>query len=401
MVFQRRGTRLYMRRHFNTGICIAVLLITAAAAAAVPVEIKYAEGFSIDSFDGYSLVSVYFPGSGKQSEPIEYVLIDTRGLTSRETAQVRERARAEHPAVSGPHVIEVPVDRCVLLSTTFIPPFSRFQALERIAGVDYIDNIYDSGVRQRLLENGAVEVGNGPGLDLELTIESRPQIVMVNLIEGEWNTAPKLEKAGITVVVNGDYLENSPLGRAEWIKFIALFLGKEEEARSWFSDIEERYLHLVSAVADRAGRPPSVVLNMPAAGRWVVPGGEGYFARFLEDARADYLWRQAAGTRSLVLDVETVFARALTADVWLHQYGVGSIDEIVRADSRLRSMKAVMTGRVANNDARTNSAGSNDFYESGPYRPDIILADLIAILHPVTAGELLPEHKLYYYRYIE
>ena len=390
-----------MRRCFITGICIAVLLITAAAAEAVPADIKYAEGFSIDRYDGYSLVSVSYSRDDRQSITIEYILIDTRGLNQMQRRQIRDRAGEGHPRIPSNRFIEVPVDRCITLSTTFIPPFSFFDALDRIVGVDYIGNIYDSGIRRQLIGNGVAEVGNGPNLDLELTIDSMPQMVMVNLIEGEWNTVPKLEKAGVPVVVNGDYLETSPLGRAEWVKFIALFLGKEKEAAAWFSGIERRYLELASAVAAETVQLPSVVLNMPAAGRWVVPGGEGYFARFLADARADYLWRNTAGSRSLVLDVETVFSRALTADVWLHQYGVDGIDAIIRADSRLRSMKAVRTGRVANNDARTNPAGSNDFYESGPYRPDIILADLVTILHPGMAEELLPEHRLYYYRYLE
>ncbi len=380
---------------------LVFLLITVSTAAAAPLEIKYARGFSAGMHEGYALVTVYPSGPSEQDTAIEYLLIDTRGLARHQIERLTARARGEHPFVPESRVIEVPVDRCILLSTTFIPPFSSFRALERIVGVDYIDNIYDSGVRRRLVENDAAEVGNGPGLDVELTIDARPQIVMVNLIEGEWNTAQRLEKAGVTVVVNGDYLETSPLGRAEWMKFIALFLGKEEEARSWFSGIEERYLRLAQELERRASNLPTVIMNIPAGGRWVVPGGEGYFARFLEDARADYLWRNTPGSSSLILDVETVFSRALTADVWLHQYGVEGIDEITRADRRLRGMKAVRTGRVANNDARTNPAGSNDFYESGPYLPDIILADLVTILHPEIAGELLPEHRLYYYRYLE
>lgn len=374
-------------------IIFAMLLPGAVDSAAQTIEINYAEGFSAQRMSDHILVSVCpFTGSC-ETGPIRYVLIDKE----RESfTQVRRQLEREYPMVPASRFISVPVERCILLSTTFLHPFKRFDAVHRISGVDFIDYIYDQQIRRQLKENRAVEVGNGPSLDMERLVSSQPDMVMVNLIEGEWNTVPKLEQSGFPVVVNRDYLETSPLGRAEWVKFIALFLGELQRADKWFGEIERRYLAL-AAKAKEAETVPSVLLNTPLSGRWVVPGGEGYIAQLLKDANSRYLWAESEGSSSLVLDVESVFAKSVQADVWLHQYGMESLKELEGSDGRFSRMKAVKTGRVVNNDARVSGTGSNDFYESGAYNPDIILADLIAVLHP----ELLPEHELSYYRYLE
>ena len=359
----------------------------------VSMEIEYAEGFSITSFEEYTRVEVYPAGRAEKSEHVSYYLIHRE---RQDFMRVFSLVADRHPAVPVSRIIGVPVDRCILLSSTFLPPFRYFDELDRIAAVDHIDNLYDSGIKSRLKKNGTLEVGSGSSLDLEMAAAIRPEIVMVNMIEGEWNAAAKLEKAGMTVVVNGDYLESTPLGRAEWMKFIGLFLGREAEADAWFREVRDRYLGL-AGMAGQIVEKPSVILNVPLSGRWVIPGGGGYMARFLEDAGAEYQWNHSPESRSLIFDVETVFSQAVNADVWLHQYGAGSIQDLVGSDPRFRRMKAVRGGRVINNDARQSGAGSNDFYENGPYSPDIILADLISVLHP----GLLPEHRLYYYRYLE
>lgn len=120
-------------------------------------------------------------------------------------------------------------------------------------------------------------------------------------------------------------------------------------------------------------------------------------ARFIQDAGGDYLWSSESQSRSLVIDVEAVFVKALDADIWLHQYGSRSLQELAQADQRLQRLNAFKTQQVVNNDARTSEAGSNDFYEGGPYQPDIILADLISLFHP----SLLPAHSLHFYRFLE
>jgi iron complex transport system substrate-binding protein len=132
-------------------------------------------------------------------------------------------------------------------------------------------------------------------------------------------------------------------------------------------------------------------------GRWVLPGGESYMARFLEDAGADYVYAENEKSAALIMDTEAVYAEVVDAEYWLHQYGWDSLSDVVAHDPRLGRLEAFNEGHVLNNDARVNEGGGNDFYESGPYRPDLVLEDLVRIFHP----EQLPDHRLYYYRYLK
>jgi iron complex transport system substrate-binding protein len=336
-------------------------------------------------------------GEGKGGEVLRYALVQKEGLAD---PRFREKISASLKAVGGADLVPVPLESLVSLSTTFLPPLVFFDKKEVLKGVDSLKNIYDEDLRRDLETGGVVEVGNGPGLDIEKLLALQPEAVMTNLVEGEWNVVPGLRRAGIPVLVNSDYLETSPLGRAEWVKFVALFIDAEQEAELFFREIEERYLSLREMVKD-LDRPseekPEVFFNNPQSGRWVVPGGGGYMAAFVRDAGASYIWEDERGSASLVLDEEAVFARVLRAEVWLHQYGWRSLGEALRQKPAFARLEAVRGGRVVNNDARVNLSGSNDFYESGPYWPDRILADLISIFYP----DLLPDHKLYYYRFLE
>lgn len=368
---------------------VFLILFTALTASAGAVDVKYAQGFEVDKRAEFTLVEVY---AGSGGESLRYLLVPEERF---EDPALREEIEEQFPSLPAQQIISVPVKNAVLLSTTFVPPFEYFQALDSIGGVDQIKYLYDMELRKRLYAAGVFEVGNGPTLDLERLVAAGPDIVMANAVEGEWNVIPKLKRAGIPVVVNSDYLETSPLGRAEWMKFIALFLGKYEEAEKRFTATEARYLSL----RDRAGRSenrPEVLLNTPMSGTWVVPGGDGYMAQFIEDAHGKYLWADSSGYKSLFLDVETVFSKAKSADIWLHQYGWTSRRDVLQSDSRFSNLKAFQNEEVVNNDARMNEHGGNDFYENGPYQPDLILKDLIAVFHP----ELFPAHELYFYRYL-
>lgn len=397
---------MYLRHLVKVCLFLSILLagvgaegfgIDSSGAAGFKTVVRYARGFSVREFEDFTLVSVHPAGPGGGEEAIRYVLV----RRDREAdPKIRREIELTLRTIGDAQIVPVPVERIVSLSTTFLPPFVFFEKLDLVTGVDYLNNIYDEETRRRLERNGAAEVGNGPGLDLEKIVALEPEAVMANLVEGEWNVVPELRRAGIPVLVNSDYLETNPLGRAEWVKYIALFAGAEQEAEDFFREVEQRYLDLrrrVEKAGPASGERPKVFFNNPLSGRWVVPGGGGYMAAFVRDAGGVYLWEDEAGSTSLILDIEAVFARALRGDVWLHQYGWKTREDVLRQEPGFARIRAVRTGRVVNNDARVNEYGSNDFYESGPYRPDRILEDLISIFYP----SLLPGYELYYYRFLE
>ncbi len=380
-------------------IGISLLLLWAGSGQYLSaLSVQYAEGFSIEERRGYTLLHIHLPVSGREVSST-YVVVPRDSEKSISEKQIRETLSLDS---TGPKVqfIKTPVKKLIPLSTTFLPPLELLDVEHVVSGIDKLDLIYSEKLRTTVVEQNIPQVGNGPSLDVEKVVHLKPVVVMANYTQGEWNVIPKLKKASIPVILNGDYLESDPLGRAEWMKFIGLLCGRAAEAEKQFNDIAEDYTYLKEKVASALSRDavsPKVVMNRPMNGRWVVPGGKGYMAQFIKDAGGEYLWAQDSHSRSLVLDVEEVFLKALRADFWLHQYGRTSLEDLAGEDQRLGKLKAFQEGNVVNNDARMNEAGSNDFYESGPYRPDVILADLISLFHP----SLLPAHSLYYYRYLQ
>ncbi|MFP4490236.1 MAG: ABC transporter substrate-binding protein [Spirochaetaceae bacterium] len=375
------------------GVLFSALMLCSVLLTAGAMEVEHAEGFSVDRVGDYTVVrvsrlweengseSVYCLVSRTYEKSDEEILKDVRGkLSSREEIQL----------------IRTPVTSFGALSTTYLYPLAELGEVDSLVAVDKHDYVYNREVRGLIEEGDVAEVGDGPTIDLEKIVALDPELVMATGVAGEWNTAERLEKADVPVVVNADYLEKTPLARAEWIKFISLFFEKGEQAARAFDRIEKEYGELKKQAADKEDRP-SVLLNRPMQGRWVLPGGESYMAHFLEDAGADYMLSSDKSDASVTRDVEWVYKEALEEEFWLHQYGWESLEDVRQNDQRLTELRSFREENLVNNDARVNKGGGNDFYESGPYRPHIILADLVKIFHP----SLLPEHSLHYYRYLE
>jgi iron complex transport system substrate-binding protein len=240
-------------------------------------------------------------------------------------------------------------------------------------------------------------VGNDDQVDVEAVLGLKPNLVFTfgvgNSSDG---SVAKLTEASLATVIDGAYMEETPLGRAEWIKFTAAFFGKEARADSLYAEIERGYSALV-ALASKAKTRPTVLVNAPFGGIWWVPGGRSYVARFLADAGADYLWAVDTTRGSLNLDLEAVLARAVKADYWLNPGDWRSLSEARSRDPRNVYFQSFRVGHIYNNDKIRGPGGGNDFFETGPARPDWILADLISIFHP----ELLPNHTLRWYRMLE
>jgi iron complex transport system substrate-binding protein len=213
-------------------------------------------------------------------------------------------------------------------------------------------------------------------------------------IQGETATQyKKLEELGIKVVLNGDYLESLPLGKYEWIKFLAAFFDVSSEASEKFTTIEREYLSL-TGMCDSLKYKPKVMTGLPWKGAWYVPGGESYLAQMIKDAGGDYIWNDIQQRESVPLNFEKVIERGSTADFWINTGLSNSLNDILNEDMRLEKVKPFQEKRIFNNNAITNPTGGNDFWESGITHPQVILKDLIKIFHP----ELLPAHKLVYYK---
>jgi iron complex transport system substrate-binding protein len=193
-------------------------------------------------------------------------------------------------------------------------------------------------------------------------------------------------------------MEDDPLGRAEWIKFFALFYGESAKADAQFADIEKAYAQIKSRVPKAAsGKKPSVLVNAPFQGSWNVSGGQSYMARFIADSGGHYLWSDDPGSGGLTLSVEAVYAKALDADVWLNPGTAENLAALKAMDPRFADLKAYKSGEVWNNTLRTLPSGANDYFESAVFKPQLVLQDLAAIINPRT----FPGQAGYYYKRVK
>ena len=206
----------------------------------------------------------------------------------------------------------------------------------------------------------------------------------------------KLENFGIKVVFNGDYLETSPMGKLEWVKFMGAFYNVSDQTSQKFNKVEEEYGQLSKRCLNLKQRP-KVMCGIPWKGVWYIPGGDSYVAKMIADAGGDYIYKNIRKRESVPMNFEKVIEHANEADIWINTDQVGSLRDLMGEDERLGMIRPFKAKQIYNNDARSNPKGGNDFWESGFVQPQIVLEDLIKIFHP----ELLPKHVLVYYKKLE
>ena len=340
---------------------------------------RHASRFRVDYQDGHKRIDIVDPWRGAQFD-ISFVLLPCD-----------EEAPPLDPETV---ILRIPPQRVVTTSTTQLPHFIALDVIEHLAGHNRFDYVSSPEIRERIDAGTLVEVGDGVRLNPEMLIDLEPDLVLATSIGNpELDVLGMLRGLDLPFALDSAFIEETPLGRAEWIKFTALFFDKEAEANLLFDAIEARYQALAE-LASSAARRPTVLVGTPFQGTWHVSGGAAYQARLIADAGGSYLWADDPSSGAIPLDFEAVYARGLSADVWLHPYGWSSLNDGIRLDSRMGDFAAFQSGQVFNNDQRTNVHGGNDYWETGSLRPDLILADLLHILHP----ELLPDHELVFHR---
>ena len=347
------------------------------------VSLQYAEGFRVDYFEGYKVVTVVVPGT-ETGETLRYILV--------------QRGRESPVGFEGVPRIRIPVRTMITTSTTHLPHIEKLDEIRSLVAVDNVKFVNSEAVRQRFASGKISEVGRGRSIDLERVLVLRPDVVVIDAPSQD-NAYHSLQQAGIAAVVNAAYAEPTLLGRVEWLKFMGAFFDKENLAAALFDDIVTRYEALGSLTGNLTpDRKPTVFVGSLWRGTWFMSGGKTFAAQLLEDAGANYLWGDHESRRSLTLDFESVYEKAHDADFWITMRNEWrSIGNVVAEDERYGKFKAVETGRVFNANARLNEHGGNDYWETGLIEPDVLLADIIKILYP----DLQPDHQLKYYRKLD
>ena len=339
--------------------------------------LTHSDGFTLEYFKHYKVITVRTPAPG--AEPLQFVLVQCGAPTP--------------PGFAETQISQVPVKSIVVMSSTFVTTLDELNLLDRLVGLDEATYISNAKVLQMADAGQLTMIGVGAGVNVEQALDLQPELIMaVSAGNVEFDAHPKLQEAGLKVVLNAEWMETSPLGRAEWSKFIAAFFNREAAAETLFAERVVQYEEL-AALASTVQDRPTVFVNVVARGTWSVPGGHTYIARFLADAGADYLWAGETTNERLQLSFEEVYDTARDAQFWVNTGRVATVEELLAGDERYADFVAFQTGNLWNNNARLGPNGGNEYWEVGVVHPEIVLADLITIFHP----ELLPDHELVYY----
>jgi len=353
------------------------------------ITVDFATGFEVEYHNNYKLVTVTnpFPGA-TEKDAVTYVLV-----------QCGTPAPEGYESIQ---TINVPSDSMISLSTTYLPHLIDLNLLDKLIGVDTLlytstPEVLEMGKASKLLE-----VGSGPTINLEQVVDAQPDLVMAFASGSpEYDTHPALLAAGIFTAIGADYVEKSPLGRAEWLKFTSLFFNAEGTAEDVFSVKVTAYNDLVKQTGALTDADKPLVLwdsFDSYSGAWFVPGSASYIATLLNDAGVHYVLQDAPDAQdassSVSFDFEVVYDAGIDADFWIPgSFGVKTLDDLLAQDERYADFAAFKNGNVYSLGARVNENGGDDYFETGVTNPQIVLADLITIFHP----DLLPDHDLYFF----
>ena len=341
---------------------------------------RYARGFSITKYSNFDMLEVKKPWQGSEKLNFKYLL-------------VKEGVSVPGSIMKGADLIRLPVERIVCTSTTHVAMLEALGKTEAIVGVSGADLITNKEIKERINLGEIRDIGYGRELNYEVLISLRPDVVLIYGVESEMTgLIHKLKDLGISVLMNGEYLEEEPLGKMEWIKLMATLFGLEEKAGVLFDSVSTRY-ELLKSKTENVNYRPVVLTGLPWKDVWYVSPGNTANAKFIEAAGATYLWEDLKSDKAVPMDLESVYLKAGIAEYWINAGTAVSINQIVNMDSRFSHFKPVSSGKVYNNTAKVNSTGGNDYWESGLMHPDIILMDLISIFHPELSGD---EPLVYY-----
>lgn len=327
---------------------------------------RYAKGFSIeqDKNTGEKLLCIRNPWQGAE-DIIYYIVLDT----------------------------VAPPKRIVAMSSSHSAMLDAIGCADRIVGLSGCRFIYNSELCDKIAKSEISEVGYDSSFDFEKISALKADIVLLYGVAGEAKTmTTKLEELHIPYIYIGDYLENDPLGKAEWVVALASLCGVEERGMEFFAEVEERYNTLRGKQYCSAYKP-RVMLNLPYRDTWFMPPHNSYMVRLIEDAGGEYIFTENKGNTSTPISLEEALVLAMKADFWLNLGQMASVEEVCATAPRFAKVDAVRFGRLYNNTKRTNESRGSDFWESGAVRPDLILEDLINILHYEA-----PTDSLHYYK---
>lgn len=363
--------------HTSILLCLTLLLPTACNSKSntshcneQSITVKYAKGFTLSQGNGYRRIDIIDPWDTTQLLST-YLLIDRNDTTP--------------SGLPKGEIIRTPLSKSVIFSSVHCSLLNELNALDAIAGICDSEYNYVEALQKRLTEGTLTDAGSSVTPDIERIIELSPDAILLSPFENTQND--RLIHTGIPIIECADYMETSPLGRAEWVRVFGWLYGCETSADSLFSHVEQSYLSTCDLISHTTTRP-KVITERRTGAVWYIPGGNSYMATLLRDAGASYPWNDNQNTGSIPLSFENVFERGQDADYWLIKYHAPAditYSDLQQEYTPYSSFKAFQQQQIYGcNTQRLR------YYEETPFHPERLLQDLGAIFHPTLFENYIP-----------
>ena len=367
-------------RHLIACITVCVLFLsckpkpnTNSAQSWRAIPLTYAKGFCLYENDSAQRIDILNPDNKQQ-------VLETYYFNKYSSMQLAQN-----------HFYQP--QRFACLSSTHIYPFELLQQQQKLKVICGSDLIYAPWVHRQLQQNVITDAGHDWELNYEKVVAAKPDVVITYGIDGNYlKSAAKFRELKLNPVLCMEFLEETPLARAEWIKFYGVLFNQYQLANACFHTMDSAYQFLEKKQTVYADTP-AVMFNLPWENVWYMPAGNAYFSSLVRDAGGSYAWQDTRSKGSLRISDEEMMSKANAAEVWLHPNEAGSLAEMRMLYPQCVYYKSYTHATVFNNTKRSMQS-QNDFWESGTYKPQKVLSDFIQILHGA-AGD---SASLYYYK---
>lgn len=340
------------------------------------IQPRYAQGFKVTyKNNGIRLVELQNPQANEHAKTYKFILIP-KGVKTEEVPKGYEK-------------INVPINKAITMTTLQISNFIILKAYDKLSGITSTRHLKDKEIKKRVANGHIAKIGYEGSFDPEIIMGANPDIIFISPFKrGGYDV---IKETGITLVPHLGYKESTPLGQAEWIKFIAMFIGKEKEANAIFTQIEKHY-NTIKSLAAKTKNRPTVFSGEMHGGNWYAVGGKNFLAQMFRDAGAEYIMRHDQHTGGVPMDYEKMYSIAANADYWriLNSFpGKFSYKALEASDPRNVNFKAFKKKQVIYCNMK-----QTPYYEQTAVHPDWLLEDLVYIFHP----EIMPKnYKPKYY----
>ena len=346
--------------------------------SAEAMSLDYAQGFQVRTLEnGVKLVDVADPQTDEDKMPVSYHF----ALVPRQTVN-SQLSTVNDQIPEGYTKVEVPVERTLVMTMLQLSNFTALGAHDVVKGITGTKNLFNEDIHQRVADGRIVKIGMEGNFDTELILAANPEVIFISPFKRGGYDA--IKETGVTLIPHLGYKEPHPLGQAEWIKYVGLFIGKEKEADALFDRIKKRYLALAEKVKKETTDCPTVFSGEMHGGNWFAVGGKNHLAQLFRDAGAEYILKDD-NTGGVPIEYERMYATAANADYWriLNSYpGDFSYEALRSSEPRNELFKAFKEKHVIYCNMK-----QTPYYESSPVEPDVLLADLVAIFHPELMDE--------------